>query len=233
MLKRQRSIPSFVPVPDPYPTADPAIDMFEERVAKRRRQFAPPHIQSVDKGKAPWRGGESDGEEDVEKDEQAGRLASSEQAQRIEQAGEYKNVNTLLHDLHAEQRHRLLFSTSSLPAHMPFAHEHAPAGPEPDHPFSPLHKSAATPPAHGPHAAFPHGPQRHMPAFTISIPTKDASVVDHVEVQRVTREYENTNRCASSALFCDILCLTVTAGRLLGALFLERRRQCSDQDSCN
>ncbi|KAI0762779.1 hypothetical protein C8Q74DRAFT_1371767 [Fomes fomentarius] len=203
MLKRQRSVPSFVP--DPYPPADPAIEMFEERVAKRRR-----HAQSTDKGKTPWLPGESDGEEDVEYSEQAtGRSAPSEHARRLGQAGEYKHVNTLLHDLHAEQRHRMLFSSSSPPIHQPFAHYH------PRHlayPSSSPDKSAAMLPAHGPPAADPTELHRHMPSFTISIPIKDASTVDHVEVQRVTERYEESNR-------------------LLGSLFLSRRRQCHDQEA--
>ncbi|RPD81789.1 hypothetical protein L226DRAFT_577631 [Lentinus tigrinus ALCF2SS1-7] len=190
MLKRQRSTPSFVP--DAYTPMNPAIDTFEERVAKRRRQFAPPHSQSMDKGKTPWRPGDSDGEEDVEIHEYAVRpLAPSEQAQRLQQAGEYKHVNTLLHDLHAEQRHRILFSSTSPPEHIPIAHNHPRNHPEFDHPFSSLDKLA---PTYGSLPVSPHESAKHMPTFTISIPSKDASPVDHVEVRRVTERYEDTNR---------------------------------------
>ena len=109
MLKRQRSTPSFVP--DTYVPQEPSIDMFE-RVAKRRRHFAPPQVQATNKGKSPWWIRDSDGEEDVEDDEQTpGCSMPSEHAQRLEHAGEYRHANSLLHDLHAEQRHRMLFSS--------------------------------------------------------------------------------------------------------------------------
>lgn len=225
MLKRQRSVPSFVP--DPYPPTDPAIEMFEERVAKRRR-----HAQSTDKGKTPWLPGESDGEEDAEYSEQAtGRSAPSEQARRLGQAGEYKHVNTLLHDLHAEQRHRMLFSSSSPPIHQPFAHYHPRHLPELAYPSSSLDKLAATVPVHGPPAADPTELHRHMPSFTISIPIKDASTVDHVEVQRVTERYEESNRCVNCGTFSFNLTSDYGPHRLLGSLFLNRRRQCHDQET--
>ncbi|KAI0757217.1 hypothetical protein C8Q80DRAFT_1265172 [Daedaleopsis nitida] len=207
MLKRQRSIPSFAP--DPYETPDPAIDILEERVAKRRRQYAT-HAQGMDKGKAVWRPGESDGEEDLEDDERAVRMAPTEQAQRLEQAGEYKNVNTLLHDLHAEQRHRVLFSSSSPPTH--WTHDQPRHVPQFAQPFASPDKLPLVPPADGPLPVVPpvHEQPRPLPSFTISIPSKDASIVDHVEVKRVTQRYEDTNR-------------------FLGSLFLSRRRQHDDQ----
>ncbi|KAI1797683.1 hypothetical protein LXA43DRAFT_1176993 [Ganoderma leucocontextum] len=208
MLKRQRSTPSFVP--DAYPPQEPSIDM-SERVVKRRRHFPPPQSQSraPDKGKAPWRGGESDGEEDVDVDEQAaGRSAPSEYTQRLQHAGEYKHVNSLLHDLHAEQRHRMLFSTTSPPAQLPLTshgrphvdfHHPFPSAPNQLAPIAPL---------------APHESHRTSTSFMISIPSKDASIVDHNEVKRVTQQYEDTNR-------------------FLGALFLTRRRQCDGEGNQN
>ncbi|TBU64857.1 hypothetical protein BD310DRAFT_1034543 [Dichomitus squalens] len=213
MLKRQRSTPSFVP--DAYFPQEPAFDM-SERVAKRRRQFEPPQFQATDKGKAPWRGGDSDEEEDVEGDEQtvAARSAPSEHAQRLAHAGEYKHVNSLLHDLHAEQRHRVLFSSTSPPSQIPLA---SPIHPHPDFghslPSAP-NKVAPTVSAQGMLLAPPHEVHRPSAPFTISTPFKDTSVVDHIEVQRVTQQYEDTNR-------------------YLGALFLSRRKQHNGQDTQN
>ncbi|RDX56082.1 hypothetical protein OH76DRAFT_1551583 [Lentinus brumalis] len=195
MLKRQRSTPSFVP--GAYPIMDPAIDTFEERVAKRRRPLAPQHTHSMDKGKAPWRPGDSDGEEDVENDE----APPSEQAQRLQQAGEYKHVNTLLHDLHAEQRHRVLFSSASPPEHIPIAHNHPG-----NHPLSSPNTLAPVGPEYAPLPVPSYESAKQTSSFTISIPSKDASVMDEVEVQRVTERYEDANR-------------------FLGSLFLSRRRQ--------
>ncbi len=199
-----------------------------ERVVKRMRHFPPPQTQfrAPDKGKSPWRGGESDGEEDVDVDEQApGRSASSEHYQRLQHAGEYKHVNTLLHDLHAEQRHRMLFSTTSPPTQLPLM-SHARI--DTDHPF-PCAPNKLTPAAPA-YLQPQHESHRNSPSFTISIPSKDPCVVDHIEIQRVTQQYEDTNRyvcIASEQLFQahhpDI--------RFLGALFLNRRRQCDGEGS--
>ena len=165
-----------------------------ERVVKRMRHFPPLQSQfrASGKGKAPWRGGESDGEEDVEVDEQvAGPSAPSEHAQRLQHAGEYKHVNSLLHDLHAEQRHRVLFSTTSPPDQLPLtSHGRPHFGFDDPFPSAPI-KSAPDPPTYPGPSQESH---RSSTSFTISIPSKDASIVDHVEVQRVTQQYEDTNR---------------------------------------
>ncbi len=221
MLKRQRSIPSFVP--GAYPIMDPAIDTFEERVAKRRRPLAPQHTHSMAKGKAPWRPGDSDGEEDVENDE----APPSEQAQRLQQAGEYKHVNTLLHDLHAEQRHRVLFSSASPPEHIPIAHNH-PGNPlELDHPLSSPNTLAPVVPEYAPLPVPAYESAKQTSSFTISIPSKDASVMDQVEVQRVTERYEDANRYVSCLTNFHFHSRTNRRRhyRFLGSLFLSRRRQ--------
>ncbi|KAI0639195.1 hypothetical protein C8Q77DRAFT_1080040 [Trametes polyzona] len=196
MLKRQRSTPSFVPdAPCVLPPADLAIDAFE-RVAKRRRQIAPLPNRSTPNDANLWRFDDTDGEEDVEGDEHAAdRPEASEQAQRMEQAGEYRNVNTLLHDLHAEQRHRILFSSPLPPSHFPSAH-HGSHFEHQHHPSVPSDKITPALSESPPHAH--HEPHRHTPSFTISIPTKVTSVVDHVEVRRVTQRYEDTNRLLRS-----------------------------------
>ena len=132
----------------------------------------------------------------MENDEQgAGRLAPSEFAQRLEQAGEYKGVNTLLHDLHAEQRHRMLFSSSVHPSQLPMGDHHPRQHPESEHSYPlPSHIFPPSPSAHGPSPVAPQDPQTRMASFVISIPSKETSEVDHVEVQRVTERYEDTNR---------------------------------------
>ena len=190
MLKRQRSIPSFVP--DVYTPQEPEIDM-PERVVKRMRYFPPPQSQfrALDKGKALWKGGESDGEEDVEVDERvAGPSAPAEHAQRLQHAGEYKHVNSLLHDLHAEQRHRMLFSASP-PDQLPLASHGRPHF-ECDHPFPSAPTGLA--PVSPIYPEPPHESHWNSTSFTILIPSKDTSTADHVEVQRVTQQYEDTNR---------------------------------------
>ncbi|KAI0361850.1 hypothetical protein OH77DRAFT_1516760 [Trametes cingulata] len=208
MLKRQRSSPSFVPDAPYAATPDPAIDAYE-RVAKRRRHFGRPRDQATPHWNGVWHQDDTDGEEDVEYDEQAsGSPDSSERAQRLEVAGEYRHVNSLLHDLHAEQRHRVLFSSPFPPSHLPVLHNR----PQSQDPLPNPSSSDKTVPAlsaDGAQASAHHDDRRCGPSFTISIPIKDASVVDHVEVQRVKQRYEDTNR-------------------YLGSLFLSRRRQPDD-----
>ncbi|KAI0336033.1 hypothetical protein GY45DRAFT_1430212 [Cubamyces sp. BRFM 1775] len=201
MLKRQRSSPSFVPESPYAATPEPAIDVFE-RVAKRRRQFAPPLDRTSHNS---WAMDDTDGEEDVEGEESsAGRQATSdpERGQRMNQAGEYRNVNSLLHDLHAEQRHRMLFSSSLSQSHLSMLHHT-----EPPYVAASADKTLPALSSNNlPTAPPPHEIRKAPSSFTISIPSKDAAMVDHVEVQRVIERYEDTNR-------------------YLGSVFLNRRRQ--------
>ena len=115
MLKRQRA---SSPSPLTQATAmelplHPHDPTSSEHGAKRRRMLAPP----LD---GPSRGWDMppvplDGE--LDEDDVMGEGASTPWAtmgkRGIEGADEYKTVNTLLHDLHAEQQHRRLMSPSS------------------------------------------------------------------------------------------------------------------------
>ncbi|PIL29577.1 hypothetical protein GSI_08213 [Ganoderma sinense ZZ0214-1] len=195
MLKRQRSSTSFVP--DSYAPQESSIDM-SERAAKRMRHLPSPQSQ-VDKDKALWRAGWSDGEEDVDVDELInGPSAPFVQARRLQHAGEYKHVNSLLHDLHAEQRHRMLFSTTSSSTQLPPISHWRPHIDDYDHPIpSPPNKLAPVAP---PYPQPQHESQGGSTSFMISIPSKDVSLVDHIEVQRVTQQYENTNRYVRTTL---------------------------------
>ncbi|KAI0374380.1 hypothetical protein BV20DRAFT_961530 [Pilatotrama ljubarskyi] len=206
MLKRQRSSPSFTPAPPYAATPEPALDVYD-RVAKRRRQLEPPRDRPTIQGNSAWNADDTDGEEDIDHDGQGNGLQGPlQRAGRLEEAGEYRDVNTLLHDLHAEQRHRLLFSSPLPPFHHPNLHHRS----QPEHYHHPYPSSSdKTVPAlsfDGSQAAPHRDNRKHAPSFTISIPIKDASAVDHVEVQRVTQRYEGTNR-------------------YLGSLFLSRRTQ--------
>ncbi|KAI0651643.1 hypothetical protein C8Q79DRAFT_1004918 [Trametes meyenii] len=204
MLKRRRSSPSFVP-DSPYAAApEPTIDVFE-RVVKRRRQVTPQDHFAV-YGKGAQYTDDTDGEEDIEGDKRDGGQSHYPQgSDRLEQAGEYRSANTLLHDLHAEHRHRMLFFLPRLPSDVStpqchlyneYHHHHH------HHSTSTTDKTLPAPVDAEPPSAALH---KHTPSFTISIPSKDANTVDHVEVQRVTQRYEDTNR-------------------YLGSLFLSRRK---------
>ena len=199
MLKRQRSSPSFSQ--DAYASPEPPIDVYE-RIVKRRRQAAPPNVHNMDKGKAVWRRGDSEGESDVDDAEECVERAQSEQAQRLEQAGEYKNVNTLLHDLHAEQRHRMLFSSSPLPSHTPDFH-HVSSHADPQVHQSLPSSSTRTVPARVETIPYQES-HKLMPSFTISLPSEKEDMIDYAEVQRVTQAYEETNRYVSYSTLVSI-----------------------------
>jgi hypothetical protein len=115
MLKRQRaSSPSpltqATAMELPLHSHDPTSS---EHGAKRRRKLAPP-LDGPSRGcdilHVPL-GDELD--EDDMMDDGASTLWATGDKRGIEGAGEYKTVNSLLHDLHAEQQHRRLMSPSS------------------------------------------------------------------------------------------------------------------------
>lgn len=190
MLKRQRPTSPIPSLPSLPGGQELPFESYE-RVAKRRRQFA-------HRGRTPgnpYDDGEDyqdEGEDDTEAD--GGRSEYREVRSRWqEQAGMYKQANTLLHDLHAEQRHRILFSPSSS-----------------SHPWCSTTQGDISP--HGDsgklmdatrHHPYPYQPTPPLPPHTVSSktvapeslcqPRGDVSIED-VEVQRVTERYENTNK---------------------------------------
>ncbi|CDO72432.1 hypothetical protein BN946_scf184977.g132 [Trametes cinnabarina] len=190
MLKRRRSSPSLV-ADSPYAaTPEPTMDVFE-RVAKRRRPFTRSQGQER-QGGSSWRYDDTDGEEDVDGDDvSAGQEEHSSQDGRLHHAGEYRRVNSLLHDLHAEQRHRMIFSSSLPPSQLPTLHHISPV-----HSQHVAHYANKTTPVStlGEDISSAHSAaQKPLPSFTISIPSKDASVVDHVEVRHVEERYADMN----------------------------------------
>lgn len=194
MLKRQRPS-SPIPSSD-CPVAERAIDVdILERLTKRRRHFAPPRYTSTTKN-AQDSQDSSDDEEDREESPGSSSFARGLPHWQAE-AGVYKAANTLLHDLHAEQRHRLIFSPPSTTPHVVSRSSH-----------SPSRTSDWTPPSrtdsavlHMGHVApHPTGPAKITP------PPYPETMVDEMEAKHVTQRYEDTNR-------------------LLGSLFLDRRNR--------
>jgi len=120
MLKRQRAsspLPlSQATIPESPPiSSDPALGV------KRRRIFAP----SLDGPSRGW-GGSSVASGDDEDDDDAlmdghtltlttWRRRNFRDESSVESAGAYKLVNSLLHDLHAEQQHRRMVSSATSP----------------------------------------------------------------------------------------------------------------------
>jgi len=137
MLKRQRaSSPSpltqATAMEPPLLSTDPTSS---EHGAKRRRILAPPLY-------GPSRGLDSlpvllddEADEDDVMDDFAPNLWTSAGKRGTQDASQYKAVNSLLHDLHAEQQHRRLMSpslhsSSSSPGPFPY-HGWSPSTPRP------------------------------------------------------------------------------------------------------
>ncbi|PCH33444.1 hypothetical protein WOLCODRAFT_135141 [Wolfiporia cocos MD-104 SS10] len=184
MLKRQRQ-PSPFPASDAPMAPEPTLDIDYERVAKRRRQLAPPNHSGFSPGSEHERAESADEETDLEETEDRRR------ARWHADAGLYKAANTLLHDLHAEQRHRLVFSSSFSP------------------PLATTGTAAHTrewPPHPQPLA---HAPQ-HAPALaTAPLDKNDLSCGDNglleegstgEEARRVAERYEDVNRLLGSCV---------------------------------
>ena len=116
MLKRQRT---SSPIPwsvEPTVEADAAPGDLYEPSRKRRRYFTTANLD-----KSLWTGSDNDtaleGELEVSEDKHGKRVERAANGVREweQQAGQYKDANILLHDLHAEQRHRMLFAIGSSP----------------------------------------------------------------------------------------------------------------------
>lgn len=115
MLKRQRASSPLpfaqATVPESLPiSSDPASFKHE---TKRRRTFAP----SLDGPSRGW-GGCSVAFEDEEDEDDLlmdGRTLTTQPDLRESSAGAYKLVNSLLHDLHAEQQHRRVMISPANP----------------------------------------------------------------------------------------------------------------------
>lgn len=113
MLKRQR--PSTPPPHLPETQVEDPSDLYEPD-SKRRKYFARPLPYGSNQATSM-----SDGEDSEDGDGASssarGRLADRRREWH-EAAGQYKEANILLHDLHAEYRHRMIFASP---------HDHAPS----------------------------------------------------------------------------------------------------------
>ncbi|GJE85942.1 hypothetical protein PsYK624_020220 [Phanerochaete sordida] len=186
MLKRQRPAS---PLPLQWDVTEDDKTLPEglfEPMSKRRRYFEPSRTGSY-----------AEEQNDAEEQEDASRSESSSHAIRREphsgvrewqkDAGEYKRANSLLHDLHAEQRHRLIFSpTSPIPSPLSYS----------DKDFV-VHN-----PAYAPHAGNPDNfsadQELPHPAYTPSSRGTSADGVVLREAEVVSRNYVDANRLLRS-----------------------------------
>jgi hypothetical protein len=191
-----------------------------EHGAKRQRILTPPSDgPSRGRGPSPVLSVDDVDEDDTMNDGTP-RLWDTMEQRSLERASEYKTVNSLLHDLHAEQQHRRLMSLSphaisSSPG--PSYHGWCPSTPR----QPPIVKSGCAPPLN----------------FTEDVPLSEkcrqdahpseamsgSCCVDDVSVYDL---YEETNRLAGPLLRFRTL-ITTLPSRYLGLVFLERRRDLS------
>ena len=193
MLKRQRP-PSPISLPDEDvgPT-----DLYEPD-NKRRRYFAPQRFTSQDK-KDRFQVDDADSD-----DGDSGASGRKEYFNGKREwhvaAGVYKDANSLLHDLHAEQRHRALFNPNHL-ASSPTDMTHS------IHPLHPLHARVTSytskdhaSPLHDPFADFSE--RDTSSPYSLQMNYDGEGRNEQAEAEVVTQHYENSNRCVT---YCIVI----------------------------
>ncbi|KAK0198624.1 hypothetical protein F5146DRAFT_1020437 [Armillaria mellea] len=159
MLKRQRAAsPRVSAMSNVHLVAD-------DSPRQKRRRILPPALDGHLRGRI-WENDEDDGEEDYESTDEEGQ-------DRGEGSLEYKAANSMLYELHALNRHRQIFATTS--------NQHWPYG----FPGTPPEKGssiASTPHLH--HNEAKSGAQQSSGSGNLSVD----------ELQKVTQRYEETNK---------------------------------------
>jgi len=175
-----------------------------EHGAKRRRILSPPlDGPSRGHGLPPALSVDEVDEDDMMNDGTP-KPWDSEGQRNLEDANEYKSVNSLLHDLHAEQQHRRLMSLSS--------HSNA---------------SSPGPSNHGWSPSIPRQPPTMKPDFaphTSQNIIQDVPLYEKYRQDAYASEAMNGLCCANDVSVYDRYEET---NRLLGSVFLERRRDLS------
>jgi hypothetical protein len=225
MLKRQRaSSPS--PLTQTPATEVPLISSVptsSEHGVKRRRLLTPP----LDGQPRGWDilPVSSEDEDDLMEDDSPNPWATTTEPS-LSGAGEYKTVNSLLHDLHAEQQHRRLMSpslhsSSSSPG--PFSSPSWPSSTPQEPPPGKLNVM----PIPSPNPIQDAPPAEKYRQGLRANETKDMSFCD--DDVSVYNRYGETNRSAWFPLNISLSFITALTLRFLGTVFLERRRTFSPQ----
>jgi hypothetical protein len=224
MLKRQRA---SSPLPLTQATAmelsllslDPPSS---EHGAKRRRILTPP-LDGPSHGRGlPPVLPVDDVDEDDTMNDGTPRLWGTVVQQSLECASEYKMVNSLLHDLHAEQQHRRLMSLSPHPSSSspgPSYHGWSPSTPG----QLPIVKPSFAPNAYPNSIEDVPLSEKYRQDAHPSEAMSGSCCADDVSVYDL---YEETNRLVRFLLRFRTL-ITALSSRYLGSVFLERRRDLS------
>lgn len=171
MLKRQRQ-------PSPPPSSSVPL-IADDIPNQKRRRIQPPVLDGDARGRV-WEP-EDDGEEDDYD------LPASNQWPVVPQASpssEYKSANSVLHDLHALHRHRIVFSSSNFDPNNQYS-------PLPNHPTTKASLSPEPLHYHASASATKSPPSSDFSESTVSLTSEGM----FAEEQRVKERYEDTNKC--------------------------------------
>ncbi|KAF9036453.1 hypothetical protein BDZ89DRAFT_1061757 [Hymenopellis radicata] len=191
MLKRQRQ-------PSPPPSSSvPFIS--DDIPSSKRPRILPPVLDGQARGRV-WDDADDDGEEDVHD------LSGENQWPEVPQtsfSSEYKSANSVLHDLHALNRHRMIFSNPNFNANDPYGCSSTYTAPQSKAVMSPILL---------PHYQAPALDQKSSQTYLDYPSPNDASssATIHNEEQKVKERYEDSNK-------------------LLRSVFLSRRRELSSE----
>ncbi|KAI0085636.1 hypothetical protein BDY19DRAFT_996545 [Irpex rosettiformis] len=172
MLKRQRTSSPLPWSKEPTIEVDVTPGDLYEPDHKRRRYFTASHLDKsllTDSFNDGLWEGESNDVEDRPRKREDGSSVNEWQLQ----AGQYKDANTILHELHAEQRHRMLFAVGS----STHAASHG----------SSLHV-----------AAQGSAPRFHHSDAVGTLNGNEHELPPRVEAKRVAERYEDTNKLLAS-----------------------------------
>lgn len=239
MLKRQRPA-SPLPSVSFGDAGTDLIDISGTHGAKRRRVFAP----VLDGALRGWgtMGAAAFEEEYPEEEEEVDELRSeggnreggleTRSGDREGAVEVYKSTNSLLHDLHTlQQFHRLASGSFSSSSPRASAQQHRPPSP-PQHTYS---KGVLPHISERPHQSSHSNPSISGLGDQKCITTGTSAGGMDPKVQRVKERYEDTNRYALYPFFFSHLISSFFSdggvydadgsARLLGSLFLSRRRE--------
>ncbi|CCM02206.1 uncharacterized protein FIBRA_04286 [Fibroporia radiculosa] len=167
-------------------------------MSKRRRHFSPPPAVNVWAGSA-----HSSDDESIDRDEEMVRARHMKPERRWQKdAGQYKDANAFLHDLHVEQRHRILLSSST-----PYASQ-SQVFQSQRHPYPSKTIRDHTPISF---SSTQHSRHMNFPRASASFVPEAPGAETEAETRDVMQRYEDTNRALGSIVLSRRLTICAAA----------------------
>ncbi len=183
MLKRQRQ-------PSPPPSSSVPFISDDIPISKRPR-IQPPVLDGQARGRV-WDDADDDGEEDVHDSFPENQWP---QAPQTLLSSEYKSANSVLHDLHALNRHRMIFSNPNFNSIDPYGLSPTCITPQTKAVMSPIL----------PHHHQDPAPDHKSSQTHLDYPSPNdasSSTTIHNEEQKVKERYEDSNKFVSFPFNC-------------------------------